>query len=156
MGFLQEARQKLFGHPHECPPNCRNCNDFIRRLVGTSPDTIESRFGYCGIPEDPFAPIRTCVKTSDGIVVAVCDAKIQNNRAEIGIIRDPNIPLIGAADQAFSLMTQKLKALNVQEVYGFVDDENSPSQNFLARNRFYPDIDDIDGNRGDTTWRREL
>jgi RimJ/RimL family protein N-acetyltransferase len=156
MGFFEKACQKLFGHPHECPPDCQSCNDFIRRLVDTSPETIESRFGYCGIPEDPFAPIRTCVKTRDEIVVAVCDARIRNNGAEIGIIRDPNIPLIGAADRAFSLMTQKLKALDVQEVHGVVNEKNSASQNFLARNQFYPDIDEIDGTRGDTTWRREL
>lgn len=158
MGFLQEARQKIFGHPHECPPGCQGCNDCIEQLMQTPKGIIalNARFGELTHDASSMGPIRTCVTDSRGMPIAICDAAIQDGRAEIGIIRDPDNAFIGAADQAFNLMTRKLQALGVNEVYGFVDEENTPSQNFLARNWFYPDIDDLDGRRNYATWRRKL
>ncbi len=156
MRFLQEARQKLFGHPHECPPDCQGCTEFLNRISENHPEAIRLRFLTPRVEATSLGPIRACVKDERGITAAICDAAIEGRSAEIGILKDPDIPLRGAADMAFSLMVPKLKELGAREAYGYVVKDNFSSQNFLARNGFTPNIDELDGTRGYDTWSREL
>lgn len=156
MGILEKASQKLFGRSHECPPNCQGCTEFISRISDNHPEVIQLRFLTPQVDAASLGPIRACAKDERGVPAAICDAAINGRKAEIGILRDPDIPLRGAADAAFSMIIPKLKALGAQEVYGFVVKDNAPSQNFFARNGFTPNIDDLDGTRGYDTWIREL